>query len=450
MNQHSVDELARKTRIVARVEVVVLGGGPAGVAAALAAARAGASTLLIERYGFLGGAGTASMVSNFCGLFAHSEEGPVRQVVHGITDDILFRLAARNALALPTSSTRFPMTTQAYDISGFKLVLDDLLMSAGVRVMFHTIGVGVVVEHRNVRALLIESKSGRGAVCASAFIDASGDADVAAWCDVPFELGDADGRLQFPTMMFRVGQVNHERAQREGLPELDNLMAQAERAGQYRFSRKSAIVRPQPHSTEYRVNVTQVSRDGRAVNGIDVDDLTFGELDGRRQVREFSDFLREFVPGFESSYLLEIAPQLGIRETRRIKGVYRVTESDVLEARDFPDSIGVNPWPLEEHVAGDIEFTSIGGRGYHEIPYRSLVTQEMDNLLVAGRCASTDHRAQASTRVSGPCFAMGEAAGVAAALAIDARVGVADVPLPALQNKLHAAGAFLGDEVITS
>jgi hypothetical protein len=222
-------------------------------------------------------------------------------------------------------------------------------------------------------------------------------------------------------------------------------MDAAEETGRYRFPRRTAIVRPQPHASEYRVNVTQVSRDGRALSGLDVDDLAYGEVEGRRQASEFVRFLREFVPGFESSYLLELAPQLGIRETRRVAGAYRISGEDVLAARSFDDAIGVNPWPIEEHVRGDIRMTYIGGRGYHQIPYRAIVTNEIDNLFVAGRCASADHDAQASLRVSGPCFVMGQAAGIAASLALGSHRPVAQIPISALHSRLVDAGVFLGE-----
>jgi hypothetical protein len=443
-------EAARRTPVHANVDVLVLGGGPAGIAAAVAAGRAGASTMLIERYGFLGGAGTASMVSNFCGLFAHDADGKISQVTHGIADEILERLDAREALAKPMSSRRFPVTTQAYDIAAFKLILDEMLAAAGVRVMFHTLAVGAEVAERRVRGVIVESKSGRAVIRASAFIDASGDADLATWCGVPFAVGDDAGHMQFPTMMFRVGQVDHERAQRDGLPHLDELMAAAEAAGQYRFARNSAIVRPQPHPTEYRVNATQIHRDGVAVSGIDVDDLSYGEIEGRRQASEFAAFLRARVPGFESSYIVEIAPQLGIRETRRILGAYVLSADDVVGAAAFSDTIGVNPWPIEEHIAGLIKFAFIGGRGYHEIPYRSLVPNEVDNLLVAGRCASTDHRAQGATRVSGGCFVMGQAAGTASAMALATGAALADVPMADLQRRLRDDGAFLGGAAVVA
>jgi hypothetical protein len=447
-NLEYVAEPARRTPVHATTDLLVLGGGPAGIAAAMTAARAGAKTLLVERYGFLGGAGTASMVSNFCGLFAHDAAGNVTQVTHGIADEILERLAAREALAKPMSSRRFPVTTQAYDIAAFKIVLDEMLAEAGVRVLFHTMGVGVIAAGRRVQSVVIESKSGRAVVQASEYIDASGDADLATWCGVPYSVGDGAGHMQFPTTMFRVGQVDHERAQRDGVPHMEELMTEAEQSGRFHFARRSAVVRPQPHATEYRVNITQVrTPDGFAVSGLDVDELSYGEADGRHQASDFARFLRECVPGFEKSYLLELAPQLGIRETRRIRGAYELTASDVLSAANFDDTIGVNPWPIEEHVAGDISFDEIPGRGFHEIPYRSIVTNEIDNLLVVGRCASTDHRAQAATRVSGACFVMGEAAGSAVSLALERGGSVADVPVPVLQERLRNQGVFLGNEV---
>jgi hypothetical protein len=447
-NLEYVAEPARRTPVHATTDLLVLGGGPAGIAAAMTAARAGAKTLLVERYGFLGGAGTASMVSNFCGLYAHDAAGNVTQVTHGIADEILERLAAREALAKPMSSRRFPVTTQAYDIAAFKIVLDEMLAEAGVRVLFHTMGVGVIAAGRRVQSVVIESKSGRAVVQASEYIDASGDADLATWCGVPYSVGDGAGHMQFPTTMFRVGQVDHERAQRDGVPHMEELMTEAEQSGRFHFARRSAVVRPQPHATEYRVNITQVrTPDGFAVSGLDVDELSYGEADGRHQASDFARFLRECVPGFEKSYLLELAPQLGIRETRRIRGAYELTASDVLSAANFDDTIGVNPWPIEEHVAGDISFDEIPGRGFHEIPYRSIVTNEIDNLLVVGRCASTDHRAQAATRVSGACFVMGEAAGSAVSLALERGGSVADVPVPVLQERLRNQGVFLGNEV---
>ena len=224
-------------------------------------------------------------------------------------------------------------------------------------------------------------------------------------------------------------------------------MEQALVAGTHRFPRKSAIVRPQRHGIEWRVNFTQVAReDGHAINGIEPDDLTRGEIEGRKQALAAFEFLRT-VPGFENSYIVDLPPQLGIRETRRIKGGYQLSGEDVLGCASFEDSIGVNGWPIEAHVPGDVVFTFPPipeSRGYNELPYRMLVPEGVDNLLVAGRCASMTHEGQSAARVSGACFVMGEAAGSAAALALAGNRIPREIPIEKLQETLKQQGAFIG------
>jgi hypothetical protein len=222
-------------------------------------------------------------------------------------------------------------------------------------------------------------------------------------------------------------------------------MEEAERSGR-RFPRKKPIVRPQPNPSEWRANLTQIRNpDGSAVNGIDALQLAWGEAEGRRQVWDTFRFIRESTPGFERAYLADIAPQIGIRETRRIGGVYALSEDDVLDCRDFPDSVGVNGWPVEDHKAGDVEFRfQRGSRGYNQLPYRMLVPLGVDNLLVAGRCASMTHGGQSAARVSGACFAMGQAAGSAAHLAITLGLPPPDVDIAELQTHLMQNGAWLG------
>jgi hypothetical protein len=275
------------------------------------------------------------------------------------------------------------------------------------------------------------------------FIDCSGDADLAAWAGAPFEKGP---ELAFPTHMFRVGNVDAQQALAVR-PSLRALMLAAEQDGAFRFARHAPIIAPQKRSQEWRCNVTQIGRaddDAHAADGTNIDDLIHAEIEGRRQIRDYFAFLRARVPGFADSYLLEIAPQIGIRETRRILGAYQVTGDDVLEGRDFPDAVGVNGWPLERHVRGDVAWAWIQGRGYHQVPYRCLVAQGVDNLLVAGRCASLTAEGQSSVRVSGPCFVMGQAAGTAAALMLRAGTTPAAVDVAALQATLVRDGAWLG------
>lgn len=445
MTARTLTEPARQTPVHGEYDVVVLGGGPAGMAAAVAAARAGRKTILVERYGFLGGMGTAAGVTNFCGLHANVQ-GDIRQVVHGVADDLLQRIARLGGLNAPHAL--FGKTVaQAYDTAAYKIAADDLLLSAGVELLFHAVAAGVVMDgERRVAALLVETKSGRRAIAGRAFVDGSGDGDLAAWAGAPYEKGDGAGGMLYPSTMFRVNGVDPQRAGRawEVIP---RMMAQAEAEGRWTFPRKGAIVRPQKSGIEWRVNVTQLAdRTGNAIDGTDALALSEAEVLGRRQIASVAGFLRE-VPGFEQSYIVDIAPQVGIRETRRITGLVQLTEADVLQCASFEDTIGVNGWPLELHVKGDVEFRwppIPESRGFNHLPYRMTVPVGLDNLWVAGRCASMSHEAQSAARVTGACFVMGQGAGVAADLALDSGTTAAGVDVTALQSRLEAAGAYLG------
>ncbi|WP_417561606.1 FAD-dependent oxidoreductase [Microbacterium sp.] len=433
----------RAAPVIGEYDVVVIGGGPAGLMAATAASRTGRSTLLIERYGFLGGAGTMGGLATFCGLHARVHGEDVR-VIRGYADELLDRLAAMDGLNAPHLSVADRIMAQAYDISAYKMVADDLVLAGGAELLFHASATGVVMGGDGViDGVVIESKSGPGVVRGRFFIDASGDADVAAWAGAPFEKSE---HLLYPSLMFRINGVDPVAAG-DAWKTVRRLMEEAEDAGTHRFPRKKPIVRPQRNPLEWRSNLTQLSNDdGSAVDGTDVRQLTHGEIQGRQQVRDVFAFIKERTPGFEDSYIVDLAPQIGIRETRRIVGEYLLTEDDVLGCADMPDTIGVNGWPVEAHVQGDVEFRFApeASRGYNQLPYRMLVPRGVENLLVAGRCASMTQRGQSSGRVTGPCFAMGQAAGVAADLALGAGVAAAGVSVPALQARLEADGAYLG------
>jgi hypothetical protein len=443
----TVTEPARDTKVFGEFEVVVLGGGMAGIAAAAAAGKAGASTLLVERYGFLGGMGTAAGVTNFCGLHANIH-GDIQQVVHGVTDDLLGRIDRLGGLRTPHDV--FGKTkAQAYDTAAFKIAADDLLLSSGVQILFHAMAAGVTMDGaRRVTALLLETKSGRRAVFGRVFIDASGDGDLAVWAGAPWELGDGEGGMLYPSTMFRLNAVAAGAAEARAWEGIPAIMEAAERDERMRFPRKTPIIRPQKNSIEWRANVTQVTNpDGSAVDGTDAVQLSHGEIEGRRQIRDSFAFLRERVSAFRDAYIVDIPPQLGIRETRRVLGDYVLTEVDVLGCASFEDSVGVNGWPIEAHVAGDVLFKWQDiprARGFNHMPYRMLLPRGLDNVLVAGRCASMSHMGQSAARVSGACFVMGEAAGEAAAMMAPGHGTSRDVDVGTLQQRLSRNGAYLG------
>ncbi len=447
MDRPAIREPARATPVYGEHDVVVLGGGPAGLAASMAAARRGARTLLVERYGFLGGMGTAAGVTNFCGLHANVH-GTHRRVVRGVVDELLDRMRALDGLSEP-HLVFGKILAQAYDNAAFKCAADAMLLAAGAELLFHAVAVGVAPGNDGgIDALLVETKSGRFAIRATTFIDCSGDGDLAHFAGVPMQAG---GPLLFPTLMFRVGCVDDARAG-EAWRTIPALMDAAAAAGEFRFPRRGAIVRPQRHGGEWRVNVTQLKNaDGSAVDGTDARSLSAGEVEGRRQALDYLRFLRTLVPGFENAYLLEIAPQVGIRETRRLIGETMLSGDDVVACASFTDAIGVNGWPLELHVAGDVEWRwppIPESRGFNQLPLGMLLPRQAGavaahNLLVAGRCASMSHDGQSAARVSGACFVMGQAAGTLAALA--AARCLREVPVATLQAALRADGAYLGD-----
>ncbi|MES2510383.1 MAG: FAD-dependent oxidoreductase [Pseudomonadota bacterium] len=458
MTAHSpqtITEPARSLPIYGEFDVVVVGGGPSGLAAAVSAAKHGAKVLLVERYGFLGGMGTAGGVTNFAGLYGR-KDGEMRQVVHGVVDDLLAGMEALGGVNAPQDGMQGRIRVRSYDVSAFKCAADQLLLAAKVEILFHALAASVVMDGQRIAALVVETKSGRQAIRARSFIDCSGDADVATFAGAPFELGDGHGSGLYPTTMFRVGHVDAPNALAAvgEFKAINTFMeaSQAREPGRYKFPRAGAILRPQKNPTEWRANVTQVANaGGTAMDATDARQLSDGEIEGRRQITEYFSFLRNEVPGFKDSAIVDIAPQIGVRETRRIMGEYVLTGEDILSSARFDDAIGINAWPMELHAAGRIDWQfprnweSSKGRVYNDLPWRMLLPKGVSNLLVAGRCASMTHEGQSAARVSGGCFVMGQAAGTAAAM-LQAGQSFADTAIPALQKNLRQDGVYFDDD----
>ena len=438
----SIAEPARRTPLFGAFDVLVVGGGPAGLAAAVSAARHGASTLLLERYGFLGGMGTAGGVTNFAGLYG-KRHGVMQRLVRGVADDLLARIDALGGLNAPQDGLQGRIRVQSYDVAAYKCAADGLLLDAGVQLLLHALAVAIVKNHDDtIDAVIVETRSGRQAIRARQVIDASGDADIAHHAGVPYTLGDGAGDALYPSTMFRIGNVDAVRAQAAigEFKAIDALMDAA--ADRHDFPRRGAILRPQRNPREWRANVTQLrNAEGKAVDATDARQLSAAEVEGRRQIVQYMRFLRAEVPGFEAAEISEIAAQVGIRESRRVHCQHMLSEDEVLHGACFNDVIGLNAWPVERHLAGRIEwaFPHDADNAFNALPWRMLVPVAVPNLLIAGRCAGMQHLGQSAARASGACFVMGQAAGTAAALRVAGTFSI-----DTLQQRLLADGAELG------
>jgi hypothetical protein len=278
---NTVLEPARTLPVYGEFDVVVIGGGPAGMAASVSAAKHGAKVLLVERYGFLGGMGTAGGVTNFAGLYGR-KNGEMRQVVHGVVDDLLARMTAMSGLNATQDGMQGRIRVQSYDISCLKCAADQMLVASGVDILFHAWAAAVLMQSEHIEALVVETKSGRMAIRAAKFIDCSGDADVAHFAGVPYEVGDGHGSGLYPTTMFRIGHVDATRALAAvgEFNAINTLMVQAQRdkPGQYHFPREGAILRPQKNPSEWRANVTQIGNaKGAAMDATNAKQLSDGE-----------------------------------------------------------------------------------------------------------------------------------------------------------------------------
>lgn len=463
-NKNSISETGREIPVRKKSDVLVIGGGPSGIMAALAAAGDGLSVTLVESRSFVGGNMTIGLpILGFLG-----QKG--NQIIKGLPQKLIDRLKAVDA-----SSEHRPcplhMSLTLVEPEAVKTVALQMLVDAGVDVLFYAFCASVVKEGDELKGVIIESKAGREALLAKVVIDCSGDADVAYRAGVPCEYGNEQGGVQPPTLMFCLGGVDTEKLRTSVAEEprtyltdfipaeyfgqnnqfvlvgMRNLVKKAQDAGLTLTTERTILITGL-RKGEVWVNMTRVN----GVNGTDPASLSYGEIEGRKQIHDIQKYLVDYVPGFENAYFLKTAPFLGIRETRRINGLYTMTREDIMSCRHFDDAIAVASYPLDIHHPQGGGCTLEWCGDCYDIPYRSLIPQQVKNLIVAGRCISTTHEAMSAIRVMAPCMAMGEAAGRAAKMAVRNGIQPRDVDVKKLQQELLDEGAYLriGREALAS
>lgn len=412
--------------------IIIVGGGPSGVAAAYAAAREGAQVLLVERYGFLGGMGTAGLVHPWMSFYAGK-----RQIVKGVLDVIIKKLKRRKAYK---DSRHFGIKHHCFDHEALKQILLELLVINKVDILFHTYFCDVLIEKNKIKSIIIESKSGMEEIKGDIFIDASGDADVAAIAGAPYTIGrSSDGYMQPMSLHFRMGGVEVDRMPSREI--MNKMYIEAKKRGLINCPRENLLWFDTVHNDQIHFNTTRVVK----VDGTRKEDLTYAEIESRLQMEEIVNFLKKKVPGFKKSYLLISAPQVGVRETRRIIGKFVLTEEDVLTPHHFEDCIAHNAYPIDIHNPlgeGTVIKTLPWGK-FYDIPWRTLLPQRVDNLIVCGRPISSTHEAHSSVRIQAACYATGQAAGVGASLCIKENKNPCDINVKKVQQKLIKQGAYL-------
>jgi hypothetical protein len=430
-------EPERKIPLLKEVDVLVVGGGAAGAAAALTAARMGASTLVVEFFGCLGGNGSNGMVSNYCGITTTGPGSTAVQLVKGIGGDIINALAAMEPSALTTYKA------PSFNPETLKRTLDQMAADAKLDILYYTQFTEPIMHRNRVLGAIVENKGGRQAILAKRVVDASGDGDVVARAGAPFTLGDGTGLLaadfQASDLVFQVADVTP--GTNTGLIAQTVAATSDAELASYMITRKAVITMGIKVPGCYWFNWNNIALDG---DKTDPTYLTNAAIVGRMSAAGLMRFLHDKIPGFENAKIIATAPKIGLRESRRVTGDYVFTKDDFLAARKFDDGIGANAWPLEIVTASGRTFQYLGGDNFYTIPYRSLLPKGVENVIMAGRFMSGSHDALASYRVMGPAMVMGHAAGVAAVLAANHDLSFRQLKASKVQNELLQQGAFLG------
>ena len=441
-------------------DVAVIGGGPAGTVAAIASARRGAKTILVEQNGYLGGALTA------CGTGPQMtyHAGDV-QVVRGIPQEMEEEMIRRGfSTGHIPDAVGFCSSTTAFDPEGMKIVWEDMAREAGVTLMYHTVFTGCTVENGVIRTARLYTKGGFYELSAKVFVDASADADVATSAGVTSVYGREEDNLAQPmTMNFHVYGVDREKVCDFVLNNLDDMarytprnlrelrhydisgafsrIQAAKDAGEFHIDRDTVLCFETNTDGEYVVNMTRIAKH----SAVDPFDLTEAEIEGRKQVQETLRFLKKYIPGFENCHLAFSGPNIGIRESRKVDGVYKLTAEDLTDNVMFPDAIAMGGYPIDVHSpdGGNTVHKFLKPGSWYSVPYRSLVTPGVENLIVAGRCLSATHGACSAVRVTPVLMGIAQAAGTAAAQSAHTDMPANKLDTNALREQLKADGVFL-------
>lgn len=448
-----------KLPVYREVDVVIVGAGPAGISAAVSAARSGTKVFVFDQWGAVGGMATMGLVGPFMSSF---DSTGTKQIIKGVFEELVQRMCTLGGAIHPSKigpecsySGYYKLGHNhvgPFDHEAFKIAATDLLMESGAELLLHTSFIDVLIDRDRIDGVVISNKAGMSVIKAKIVVDCTGDGDVAARAGVGYDLGSGkDGHIQPATLFFRVCNVNTK--------ELDAHIAEHSDEIKPFFGPFSWLIREKtkeweginrgevclfesPTKGEFRMNVTRILN----VDGTKPEDLTRAEIEGTKQARQAFQFLKKYGAGFKNAIFMGTAPVIGIRESRHIHGKKRIESDDVINCRVPKDTIAVMATNMDTHNENDVSgsFHTVKNGPYYGVPYGCLVPERIDNLLVAGRCISADPIAASSIRMIPCCIAFGQAAGIAAAMAAESGKNPGDIDVQELRTRLTLQGAYLG------
>lgn len=439
--------------VLAEAEVVVVGGGPAGVAAAETAARKGLSVLLIEKQGFLGGQAVGGLSATICGLYMTNENWTIKngpkQLVFGFAER--FRQKLKEKGGLSEAQIYGNTYVEAHEPFAWKCAAEEMLLDADVRILYHTSVCGAKIQDGSLHELMVLTGNGFFRIKAKSFVDSSGDAMLTAAAGGTFRVGK-NGAVQNPSLIFKLKNID------EGKfweyygentichDDFSKRIEAAEKKYQVLMPRKKIWVFHCVNPGEIYVNATSVpGSDGESLNCTDAENITYAEIHGRKQAESYVHFMKEYIPGCEHAYIGEHASSIGVRQTRSVCCQKTLRDDDVENCRKCADGIAKSSWPIELHK-GAVPKLFWLMNDYYEIPYGTMVPTGFNNLIVAGRCIDAEHQALASSRVTAQCFSMGQAAGIATALSIKENITFSEIDGRVVRKLLNEDGACLDKE----